>query len=145
MILIAVVIGLFIITGVFTVIYGFLGATTGELELRSYSQAEIKTLDNELYAILFGNSSLDDLIIEGEVLERKDKIDLEVNKALRRYKGQARVYSFIIDYKDKGNILYGTDLKKNLYVKQIESSLKLPSLKNEFIEVKLLSALPVLR
>jgi len=139
LILIAAVIGFIIITAVFFLIYSAINLQTKDLELKTYSDAEVNNLDNELYSILFGNSNLDDLIIEGEVLERKEKIDAEVKKALEIYKDDGRLYSFIINYQGKEKIVYGENLEAD-YIDKIESSLKLPSMENEFIEVKLVAA-----
>ena len=84
--LIVVTLGLFIITGVFALVYGVLGAVEDDLKLNAYSSAEIRTLDNELYATLFGSNNLADIIIQGEVLDRKTNIDSEIEKILARYK-----------------------------------------------------------
>ena len=145
MLLIVVILGLFIITGIFALIYGVLGAVEGDLKLKAYSSAEIKTLDNELYAILFGSGNLADIIIQGEVLDRKTSIDSKIEKILARYKNNKdeKLYSFVIDYKDKP-LVYGDDLSPNSYLGKVESNLRLPSLKNEFIEVRLISAFPTL-
>src|SRR3989338_218463 len=143
MLLIVVTLGLFIITGIFAVIYGVLGAVEGDLNLKAYSSAEIKTTDNELYAILFGSDNLADIIIQGEVLDRKTNIDSEIEKILARYKDNKdkRLYSLVINYKDTP-LVYGEDRSEEFYPGKIESSLRLPSLKNDFIEVKLISAFP---
>ena len=141
--LIVVTLGLFIITGVFALVYGVLGAVEDDLKLNAYSSAEIRTLDNELYATLFGSNNLADIIIQGEVLDRKTNIDSEIEKILARYKDNKdkRLYSLVINYKDKP-LVYGEDLSPDFYPGKIESSLRLPSLKNDFIEVKLISAFP---
>ena len=132
---------LIILIFVFFGVYKAINLQTDDLLLRSYSEAEYYSVDNELHSILFGNSNLANLIIEGEVLDRKEKIDSEINKILRDYKSKNdRDYSFIINYKDKGKIVYGDDLSGSVFINKIESSLKLPSFENENIEVKLVVA-----
>ena len=138
-ILIAAIIGFIILTAVFFLIYSSINLQTAKLELKTYTDAEVNNLDNELYSILFGNTNLDDLIIEGEVLDRKGEIDKEVSRALEAYKDDGRLYSFVINYQGKEKIVYGENLEAD-YINKIESNLRLPSLKNEFIEVKLITA-----
>src|SRR3989344_8261306 len=142
LVLIAVVFGLIIITAIFFLIYGLISKGGKDLVLNSYSKAEVRNLDNELYAILFGKDALPILIIAGEVItEKRNSLDSEGKKAMEYYKKGDRDYSLTINYKGEDPLVYGQkDLEGNPYVLHtIESSLKLPSLKYGFIEVKLFS------